>query len=121
MTGSGPGIQPSFVNAVDIPDWLPIYPNTTPVGVASSTSQENSSGSVQMQTADETDEVVTWYKDALVEEGFILNPSMSSKDGNMTNIRASFDEDGTELQVSILRDSKTRATRILLSYNRPQQ
>jgi hypothetical protein len=71
----GDGLQISTGAAVsdEAPDWVPVYPGTTPDGLGTVKTSDSINGSFKLTTDDPVTEVVDFYREALKEAGFQVN------------------------------------------------
>jgi len=73
------------VGVEDFPDWVPIYPGSSPQGTFSTDTDESRSGAYSLETADDLSEVIDYYVDALEEEGLeIVNRVVVSDTVHLT-------------------------------------
>ena len=67
-----------------MPDWIPEYPGAEITGNFSMRSDKTDSGSFGFSTEDSIDEVVSFYEDALKENGLKVSTSMQREGGRVT-------------------------------------
>jgi hypothetical protein len=63
------------------PDWVPVYPGTTPQNTFSASSAGEQSGSYTFTTGDSADKVISFYSGALKSGGFTVSNITSNADG----------------------------------------
>ena len=116
ITGSGPdgsGTVKIGTNADKPPDWVPVYPGSTPQSNFSVTGTGDRSGTYVFVTKDATEKVLSYYADALKSGGLTASTTTSNTDGKVSGIvtgsvkdekrtvmvTAGPDEDGTHVNV----------------------
>jgi hypothetical protein len=66
-----------------MPDWVPVYPGSTPEGSYSVQSTDGSSGSFSFKTTDAASKVTSYYQDQLRSAGFNVTLVSSGDQGGM--------------------------------------
>ncbi len=66
---------------IDLPDWVPIYPGTTPEGSYSTDTAEGRGGAYTAQTDDSLDEVLRFFSDKLEAEGLESLHKTTTREG----------------------------------------
>jgi hypothetical protein len=66
-----------------MPDWVPVYPGSSPEGSYSVQSTDGSSGSFSFKTADAASKVTSYYQDQLRSAGFNVTLVSSGDQGGM--------------------------------------
>jgi hypothetical protein len=108
MSGSGSGSNGSFEmkssegtlklggNAqVNLPSWVPSYPNSQPQASMSSETDKGKTIVFAFKTPDPVEKVVNFYKDGLTSAGMtITNNAIFSSNGNNGGMVAAKDQDG---------------------------
>ncbi|HSE98749.1 MAG TPA: hypothetical protein VLD57_10845, partial [Blastocatellia bacterium] len=69
---------------VSMPDWIPEYPGAEITGNFSMRSDKTDSGSFGFSTEVSIDEIVTFYEDALKENGLKVSTSLQREGGRIT-------------------------------------
>jgi hypothetical protein len=96
------------------PDWVPVYPGSSPQNTFSSSSGAQQTGSYTFVTKDPVDKVISFYGDSLKSAGFAVSNMTSNSDGKVggmvsgedkTNKRAvvvslGTENDGTHVNVT---------------------
>jgi hypothetical protein len=65
------------------PDWVPVYPGSSPQGTFSATSDADQTGSYTFTTKDPADKVITFYGDSLKSAGFTVSNMTSNTEGKV--------------------------------------
>jgi len=63
------------------PDWVPVYPGSTPQATFSSTTAQEQTGSYAFVTRDPAEKVVSFYGDSLKSAGFAVSNMISNSEG----------------------------------------
>jgi hypothetical protein len=80
--GKGFSLTTGAAVAGDLPDWVPVYPDTEPSNRSMVESSEGTSGTFQLETADAVSDVIAFYSDQLKAAGFEINVNTFTGDGN---------------------------------------
>jgi hypothetical protein len=100
----------------DLPAWIPLYPNTEPEGIFSSSRASARSGAFSLKTDDPVDQVAEHFATALEEAGFILEKSVfSSGAGEGVTLTGESEEPKRTVNVGIL--SQGEGTQIAIHYS----
>jgi hypothetical protein len=70
-------------NTDKAPDWVPVYPGSSPKNTFSATNAGEQTGSYAFVTADPADKLISFYGDALKSGGFAVSNMTSSADGKV--------------------------------------
>ncbi len=65
------------------PDWVPVYPGSTPQSTFSSSNGSEQTGSYTFVTKDSADKVIAFYGDALKSAGFSVSNMTSNSNGKV--------------------------------------
>jgi hypothetical protein len=65
------------------PDWVPVYPGSSPQSTFSSTSGAEQTGSYTFVTKDPADKVIAFYGDSLKSAGFAVSNMTTNSDGKV--------------------------------------
>lgn len=63
------------------PDWVPVYPGSSPQNTFSASNGSEQSGSYAFTTADPADKVISFYGDSLKSHGFAVSNMTSNSEG----------------------------------------
>jgi hypothetical protein len=76
------------------PDWVPMYPGSTPTNTFSATSEGEQTGSLMFVTSDAPEKVLSTYGDLLKAGGFKVSTTSNTTDGKVAGIVTAEDKDG---------------------------
>jgi hypothetical protein len=65
------------------PDWVPVYPGSSPQGTFSASTGAEQTGSYTFVTKDPTDKVISFYSDSLKSAGFAVSNMTSNNNGKV--------------------------------------
>jgi hypothetical protein len=65
------------------PDWVPVYPGSSPQGTMSSSSADGSQNVFTFKSKDSASKIITFYSDQLKTAGFIINMTTNTDQGGM--------------------------------------
>jgi hypothetical protein len=65
------------------PDWVPVYPGSSPQSTFSASSGTEQTGSSTFVTKDPVDKVISFYGDSLKSEGFAVSNMTTNSDGKV--------------------------------------
>ena len=65
------------------PDWVPVYPGSSPQSTFSASSGAEQTGSYMLVTKDPADKVIAFYGDSLKSAGFAVSNMTSNSDGKV--------------------------------------
>ncbi|MFY9559805.1 MAG: hypothetical protein WAQ52_06195 [Terriglobales bacterium] len=65
------------------PDWVPVYPGSSPQNTFSTSSGEEQTGSYTFVTKDAADKVISFYGDSMKSAGFAVSNMTSNSDGKV--------------------------------------
>jgi hypothetical protein len=119
-TFTGPdGQKSTWGDGAELPNWVPAYSGTTPVGVANVNSQENMGGMFTMETPDAADKVIDWYKAKLAGAGFKETASNSSSSSGtaMQILSMSSAAQSQDITVTVMTSPDEPGTKISVNYN----
>ncbi len=119
-TFTGPdGQKSTWGSGAELPNWVPAYTGTTPVGVANVNSQENMGGMFTMETSDTPDKVIDWYKTKLAGAGFKETATNSaSADGTaMHNLTMRNEAQSQDITLTVVTNPTEPGTKISVNYN----
>lgn len=116
---TGPDGQTTTWGNGELPEWIPAYTGTTPVGVANVNSQDNMGGMFTMDTPDAPDKVIDWYKSKLAGAGFKEDSSSSaSSDGTtMHNLSMRNEANKQDVNLTIVTSPTEPGTKISVNYS----
>ena len=98
------------------PDWVPVYPGTTPQNTFSASDDKNVTGSYVFTTKDAVDRVLTYYGDTLKSAGFKVSNTTSNSNGKISGmVSGNTDEDKQTVLVTAGDD--TDGTKVSVSYS----
>lgn len=101
-----------------IPSWIPRYEGAAPDGFFSSSSQGESAGACSIQTADDPEQVVSFYRGRLEEAGFeIQEQTITTGDQHAVILSATNESEGQQLQLTATREKGESATTVMLNYS----
>ncbi len=80
---SSEGTMKIGTGADKAPDWVPVYPGSSPQSTFSASSGAEQSGSYTFVTKDAADKVISFYGDSLKSAGFAVSNMTSNSDGKV--------------------------------------
>jgi hypothetical protein len=98
------------------PDWVPVYPGTTPQNTFSASDERTATGSYTFATKDSVDRVLTYYGDTLKSSGFKISNTTSNTNGKITGM-VSATTDGDKQTVLVTAGDDSDGTKVSVSYN----
>jgi hypothetical protein len=78
---SNEGTMKIGAGADKAPDWVPVYPGSSPQSTFSSSSGNEQSGSFTFTTSDAAEKVISYYADTLKSHGFAVSNMTSNSEG----------------------------------------
>jgi hypothetical protein len=100
------GTMKMGANADKPPDWVPIYPGTSPKSTYSMSDGKESSGTFVFTTSDGPDKVASFYGDQLKSGGLKVSTTSNTTDGKLTTM-VTGDNDNRTVLVTATNDSGT--------------
>lgn len=120
LTINGPqGQSTTWGENAELPTWVPTYPNTKPVGVASVNDDKQMGGMFSMETTDTAEAVVDWYKTKFSEGGYTEKSvtSASSETGTMRSLTARNDQTNQNITLTVTTSDANSGTIIQVTYH----
>ncbi len=87
--------------ASEQPDWVPIYPGTTPQGAYASETPEMNAGAYTFETGDGLDDVLNFYASALEADGFTIQNRTTTPAGALVTATTSGESRSVTLTASV--------------------
>jgi hypothetical protein len=94
-------------SAVEVPEWVPLYPGTEPTGGATMTKAGGVSGGFGLETPDAADKVVEFYRERLAEDGYELSVNTFATGSETAGAIVSGTRNGRTVGVHISRGGDT--------------
>jgi hypothetical protein len=90
------------------PSWVPVYPGSSPVGAASTQSNDGSTYTYGFKTPDAASKVISFYQDSLKSGGFTVNQVVTTGQGGMVHA----EDSGSKRTVIAIIASENDATNV---------
>jgi hypothetical protein len=117
----GPDGNVKFGGAADkAPDWVPVYPGSSPQSTFSANNAGEIGGTYSLTTSDAADKVMSYYGDALKSGGFKVSTTTSNTDGKIGGFVTGQD-DNTKRSVTITVGTENGSTHIAVIYGEKKQ
>lgn len=114
--GQPEGADEPTAQIVEVPDWIPSYPDTEPVLLYASESADASFGSISFSTRDERKQVLDFFRDRLEASGFTLEVTrFGGPDGRIGLITGSAADAKRGITVTI--DAGENETGVVINYS----
>jgi archaellum component FlaG (FlaF/FlaG flagellin family) len=110
-----------FGGAADkAPDWVPVYPASTPQGTFSANNGGEMGGTYSFITGDGADKVMSFYNDALKTGGFKVSTTTTNADGKVGGF-VSGQDDSKKRTVTVTVGTENDGTHIGVIYSEKKQ
>ena len=102
-------------NADKAPEWVPVYPGSSPQSTFSSSNGGEQTGSYTFTTADAADKVISFYGDFLKSGGFAVSNMTSSSEGKVGGM-VSGEDKASKRTVVVSIGSETDGTHVNVTF-----
>ncbi len=109
-------ISSGNTGSAEIPDWVPMYPETEPGSRHSMQSDESRSGGFEIETGDGVAALIEFYRSTLEAEGFSVSVTTFSGDEGEGGMINGADE-GTQRTVVVIVSQENGVGKAVVSYN----
>ena len=117
MEMKGPEGTMKIGNSSDkTPDWVPVYPGSSPQGTFSASRGAEQTGSYTFVTKDPADKVISFYGDSLKSGGFAVSNMTSNSDGKVGGM-VSGEDKGNKRAVVVSLGTENDGTRVNVTFS----
>jgi hypothetical protein len=117
MTGEGSNGTMKIGGGSDkAPDWVPVYPGSSPQSTFSASNGGNTSGSYQFVTQDPADKVMAFYGDSLKSAGFAVS-NMTGNSQGKTGGMVSGEDKATKRGVMVILGTENDGTHVNVTFS----
>ena len=102
--------------SAEVPDWVPVFPDTTTESTHSMNSDGRLSGGFQLQADDDVDTVVEFYRSRLDAMGFDVRVDRFSSEGDSGGVVHGQEEASGRGVTAMIRSNEDGSTRVAVSY-----
>jgi hypothetical protein len=99
------------------PDWVPVYPGSTPQGTFAVSDDKNATGTYVFSTKDTVDKVLGYYGDSLKGAGFKISTTTSNSDGKVSGVVRGSTEGDARIVIVTAGSDDTDGTKVSVSYS----
>jgi hypothetical protein len=97
------------------PDWVPVYPGSSPKNTFSASNGGEQSGTYAFVTADSADKLISFYKDALKSGGFAVSNMTNNSDGKVGGM-VSGEDKVNKRNIVVGLETETDGTHVNVTY-----
>ena len=117
MEMKGPEGTMKIGNSSDkTPDWVPVYPGSSPQGTFSASSGSEQTGSYTFVTKDPANKVISFYGDSLKSGGFAVSNMTSNSDGKVGGM-VSGEDKGNKRAVVVSLGTENDGTHVNVTFS----
>lgn len=117
MEMKGPEGTMKIGNSSDkTPDWVPVYPGSSPQGTFSASRGAEQTGSYTFVTKDPADKVISFYGDSLKSGGFAVSNMTSNSDGKVGGM-VSGEDKGNKRAVVVSLGTENDGTHVNVTFS----
>ncbi len=98
------------------PDWVPVYPGSSPQSTFSTSSGTEQAGSYAFVTKDPADKVISFYSDSLKSAGFAVSNMTSNSEGKVGGM-VSGEDKGNKRGVVVSLGTENDGTHVNVTFN----
>jgi hypothetical protein len=104
----------------EVPDWVPVFPDTETESTHSMTSDGRMSGGFQLQSDEDVDALFEFYRSRLDAMGFKVRADRFSSEGDNGGVVHGQQEDSGRSVTAMIRSNEDGSTRVAVSYQEEQ-
>ncbi len=104
-----------------VPEWVPLYPGTEPKGGFFVKGKAGVRGSFQLETGDDAETILDYYRKALEDGGFSVTVNTFTEDGATRGGMVSGEETGTHRSVQVGVTFEEGSSSITVSYSEGEE
>jgi len=97
------------------PDWVPVYPGSTPQATFSATSEGKQAGNYVFTTSDDVSKVLDFYGDKLKSQGFETTTTTGSQDGKSMGTVSGTDK-ASSRSVTVIVGTDEKGTAVTVTF-----
>jgi hypothetical protein len=117
MEVKGPeGSMKMGTNADKAPDWVPVYPGSSPQNTFSATRANEQTGTYTFVTKDAADKVIAFYGDSLKSAGFTVSNMTTNSEGKAGGMVSGEDKD-KKRSVVVALGTEDEGTQVSVTYS----